>query len=65
MTATRKSVMGKSAQVDTTAAKSPDQAISHRSQIGAADTDGVLFIGICATPEDIRSVERGESARTI
>jgi hypothetical protein len=35
------------------------------SKIGAADTGGVLVIGLCATPEEIRAVEREESARTI
>jgi hypothetical protein len=35
------------------------------NEIGPADAGGVLFIGLCATPEEIRAVESGELANTI
>jgi hypothetical protein len=35
------------------------------SEIGPADTGGVLFVGICATPEEVRAVEKDRLASTI
>jgi hypothetical protein len=34
------------------------------SEIGPADTGGVLFVGICATPEEVRAVEADRLANT-
>ena len=35
------------------------------SEIGPADTGGVLFIGICATPQEMRAVEADRLAHSI
>jgi hypothetical protein len=35
------------------------------SEIGPADTGGVLFVGICVTPQETRAVEKDRLASTI
>jgi hypothetical protein len=35
------------------------------SEVGPADEGGVMFIGICATPEEVRAVEQDRLANSI